>query len=176
VRDAAARRRLSVRGVEVRRPAAVLLAGLIAAGCYRHVPVELAAVRPNEEVQVRVTEDAAARLVRELGTYTTKLDGRVARVPSDSVSVSVAINRQLQGMALEESRQTIFLGPSEVAQVRLRQFSRSRTVMVGVGAVVGFAIAAATIKQIIDPNPNTVELPGEPPPAPRIIRFQLPIF
>jgi len=153
--------------------AAVAL-GLVSGACYRYVPVPLTAAPPSEEVHVRITEAAAKRLVNELGAYTTELEGVVARDRSDSISVTVAIAREYQGLALEGGRQVLFLGPNEVVGVRRRQLSRSRTVVVSAGTVAGIALLAVAVKQWGDPNSSVVEPPPPPPPGGRIVPIPIP--
>lgn len=153
--------------------AAVAL-GMVSGACYRYVPAPLTAVSPSEEVHVRITEAAAKRLVNELGTYTTELEGQVARDRSDSISVTVAIGREYQGVALEGGRQVLFLGPTEVVGVRRRQLSRQRTVIVTAGTVVGVALMAVAVKQWGDPNTTVVEPPPPPPPNGRLAPVRVP--
>jgi hypothetical protein len=152
----------------------VLVAGLFASGCYRYVPAPLATVRPSEEVRVHVTQAAATRLVKEFGTYTTELEGKVARERSDSISVAVVIGREYNGIALESGRQVLYLGPGEVVDIRRRQLSRKRTVLVSAGAAVALGALVATVVQLGDPNSTVVEQPPPPPPDGRIMRRGIP--
>lgn len=151
------------------------LLGVTLCGCYRYVPVDLASVQPTEFVRVDVTEQAAARLVKDFGAYLTSLEGQFAREGSDSVSVTIPVGRDYQGVALEGGRQTLFLGVKEVVGVRRREFSRSRTVAVSVGSVVVFAAIVAGVAQWGDPNSEVVEPPPPPPPVGRLVfRFRIP--
>jgi hypothetical protein len=130
---------------------------------------------------VRVTDAAGARLVGELGTYTTLLDGRVTPAAGagrggagggDSVAVAVAIGREYRGVALESVRQTLYLGRSEVVEVRRRELSRGRTAATAVGALAGFALLVGTVVQLGDDNPSGE---GPPPPPPPAFRVHLPL-
>ena len=152
---------------------AVLSIALVATGCYKYVPVQVATVDPHEDVRVLVTESAAARLSRDLGTYTTSLEGRLAQEAHDSVSVSVTVTRSYRGRLMESGRQTMFLGRGEVVQVHRRELSRARTVAAGVGAVAVVAVLIKSVVQWMDPNPSSEE-PPPPPPAP-MLRFGIPI-
>ena len=142
-------------------------------GCYRYTPVDPATVRANEEVRVRVTESAAQRLVKNFGIYTAQLEGQFALEGTDSASVSVAIGRMYQGMALENVRQTLFLGRSEIVDVRRRELSRNRTALAAVGALAGFVALVGTVTQLGDENPPD-DGPPPPPPARRLY-FTIPI-
>jgi hypothetical protein len=153
---------------------APLLLGFVGAGCYRYVPAPITTVGPAEEVRVRVTPEAAARLIKEFGTYTTELEGHVGRTNTDSVSVAVQINRDYRGVALESTRQVFYLGPTEVVAVRRRQLSRKRTLLLGGGALVVFGVIVGTVTQWGDPNTTVVEPPPPPPPTGRIIGIPRP--
>jgi hypothetical protein len=150
-----------------------LLLLAVTTGCYRYTPIDPAAVRANEEVRVRVTESAATRLVRDFGVYTAQLDGQFALEGTDSASVAVAIGRMYQGMALENARQTLFLGRSEIVDVRRRELSRSRTALATLGALAGFVALVQTVSQLGDENPPE-DGPPPPPPARRLY-FTIPI-
>jgi hypothetical protein len=148
----------------------LVLAGLANAGCYTYAPISFEAVKPKDDVRVRVTDDAAARLVKDLGAFSTELDGEFSRQPHDSVSIGVAIDREYRGIAVGTTTQTLFLARSDILDLRQRQFSKGRTIFVSVGAVVGFAALAATIKQIVDPNGAPDNSTTNPPPPPQMRR------
>jgi hypothetical protein len=135
------------------------------AACYRYVPIEPAAAGAQEEVRVQLTDAAAARLARELGTYTPRLDGLLGRGTGDSLSVALTIGRDYRGVSLESARQVLYLGRSEVVEVRRRELSRARTALAGVGALAAFAIVAGTVSQLGDPNTGGEEPPPPPPPG-----------
>lgn len=146
---------------------AVLSIGLASTGCYRYVPVQVAAVDPQEDVRILVTESAAARLSRDLGAYTTSLEGRLRQEAHDSVSISLPVTRSYRGRVMDSGWQTLFLGRGEVVQVDRREISRARTVAAGVGAVAVFGLIINSVVQWLDPNPSGEEQPP-PPPAPSI--------
>ncbi|HKS06818.1 MAG TPA: hypothetical protein VJR92_10930 [Gemmatimonadaceae bacterium] len=151
----------------VTRCVAVLVVGLAATGCYKYVPVQVGAVNPRADVRVVVTESAAARLSKDLGTYTTNLDGRVARELHDSVSVSVPVTRTYRGALMDSGWQTLFLGRAEVVQVHRRKLSRVRTVAASVGTAAVLALVVKSVVQWADPNTSNEE-PPPPPPAQRV--------
>jgi hypothetical protein len=132
----------------------------------------------KEDVRLRVTEDAATRISKELGTFSTEIDGELNGQGRDSISLGVPIDRTYRGMTIGTTTQVLFLARSEILEVRRRQFSRSRTVLVAAGTVVGFGLLAASIVQLVDPNgaPEN-QPPPPPPPSPYrgFIRFKLPL-
>jgi hypothetical protein len=145
-----------------------LLFALASTGCFRYVAVEPAAVRPGENVQVRLSDSAATRLVSEFGMFTGELEGQFAQEGPDSLSISVLISRDYRGMSLNQVRQRLFLGRSEVIEMRRRQLSRARTVIATAGVVVGFAALVAAVTQEGDPNPRDDDPPPPPPGGSRL--------
>ena len=165
--------------VSARAVVALLLAGAANAACYTYAPVSVGAVsETREDVRLRVTEDAAARLAKELGTFSVEIDGQLNGQGRDSISLGVPIDRTYRGATIGTTTQVLFLARSEIVDVRRRQFSRSRTVLFTTGTVVGFGLLAAGIKQLVDPNgaPETQTTPP-PPPSPYrgFIRFKIPL-
>jgi len=150
------------------RTLAVLSIAIASGACHRYVPVQVAAVDPQEDVRIVVTESAAARLSRDLGLYTTNLEGQLRQEAHDSVSIAVPVTRMYQGRLIDSGRQTLFLGRGEVVRVDRRELSRGRTIALGMGAVAVFGLLVNSVVQWLDPNPSTEEQPPPPPPAPSI--------
>ena len=129
---------------------------------------------------MRITGDAAARLSKDLGAYSTEIDGQFARQSPDSVSVGISIDRQYRGATIETTRQLLSVGRSEVLEVRKRAFSLQRTILLTAGTVVGFGLAAAAVVQLTDPNPQPDDHPTPPPAQSRVpsgyhIRVRIPL-
>lgn len=143
-----------------------LIAAWVGGACYRYVPISPATAGPNDEVRIRVTDAAAARLSKDLGAYVTEIDGQFAPQGSDSVSIAIPIERQYHGMTVGTTSQVLYLGRSEVVEVRKREFDRARTILVSAGSVVGFGLLAAAVVQLTDPNPDSQDHPSPPPPTP----------
>ena len=160
-------RQFAVRGGKVvhRAGAALLIASSASTACYSYVPISMASAAPQEDVRLRVTEEAAARLAKDLGVFSTEIDGQFARETGDSVSVGVSVDRTYRGTTIGTTTQTIFLGRSEVVEVRKRQFSRPRTVLLSAGTVVGFGLLAVGVTQLVDPNGPSQDQPPPPPPS-----------
>lgn len=154
--------------------ALLLLTALAGSGCYRYTPIEPAAVQPQEVVRVRVTDAAAERLVREVGAYTGVLQGQLAPEGPDSLSLSILIGRQYGGMALENTRQVLFLGRSEVVEVRRRELSRRKTALATAGVLAGAVILIRSVVQMGDPNPADDDTPV-PPPAGSMGSVRIPV-
>jgi len=125
----------------------------------------MSSIASKEEVRVRVTENAAARLSKELGAFSTEIDGEFSQQGPDSVSLGVAIDRAYRGTTIGTTTQLLYLGRSEVVEIRKREFSHSRTALLAAGTVVGFGALVAGISQLVDPNGPSDEGPPPPPPA-----------
>ena len=152
---------------------ALTIAAMVNASCYSYVPVSFQAIAPKEDVRLRVTESAAARIAPDLGAFSTEVDGQLAREGPDSVSVGVAIDRSYRGTTIGTTTQTIFLSRAEVVEVRRREFSRSRTILASAGIVVGFGALAAGIVQLVDQN-GPSDQQTTPPPPPGLRRPPVP--
>ncbi|MGH7459531.1 MAG: hypothetical protein ACREMA_00705 [Longimicrobiales bacterium] len=143
---------------------ALLLATTIGSGCYHYVPIEAQSAQADEEVRVRVTDSAAVRLVKEFGGYTGLLEGQLADGPSDSLALSIMIGRAYRGVSLDQMRQTLYLGRTEVVQVQRRQLSRGRTALTTAGVLVVFGVFVKSVVLQGDPNPIDDSNPPPPPP------------
>jgi hypothetical protein len=136
------------------------------------VPIQPTAVREGEEVQVRISPTATARLLPEFGIFTEQLEGQLAEEGPDSVSLTVMISRDYRGTSLNQIRQTMFLGRGEVVEVRRRQLSRVRTAIATAGVLAGFGVLVKAVTQEGDPNPNPIDPP--PPPPSGYVGFRIP--
>ena len=152
---------------------ALLFCVLSGSGCYRYVPTQLSQLQPSEDVKVRITESALQRLIKDFSANTTELEGQISAEGPDSVSLSVQIARQYQGITLENVRQTLFLGRTEVVEVRRRELSRSRTALAAGGALAVFVVLVNSVIQQGDPDPPG-EDPPPPPPGIRAVLFRIP--
>ena len=154
----------SRRRVRSRAAGALIAASLMSGACYQYVPVSAGAVAPKDEVRLRLTEDAAARISKDLGVYSTQIDGQFSRQGTDSVSLGIPIDRTYLGTTIGTTTQTVYLGRSEVLEIRERKFSRGRTILFSAGVVAGFGLLAASISQLVDPNGPPDDHPIQPPP------------
>jgi hypothetical protein len=149
---------------------------LTSSGCFSYVPVSLASAPAKEEVRVLITDEAGARLVKSLGTYTTILEGEVAP-QGDSVSIAVPIVREFRGTVLASAPQVLYLAKPEILEIRRRQLSRRRTVIASAATVAVFGALVATVVAMTDPNPGSDDgLPPPPPPAGRRVPARMPFI
>ena len=142
----------------------LVLAGLLNGGCFTYAPTRFESIQPKDDVRLRVTDDAAARLSKELGAFSTEIDGEMSPEGRDSVALGVSIDRSYKGMSVGTTTQTLVLARAEILEVRKRQFSKTRTVLMSAGTVVGFGLLAAGISQLLDQNEPNDGQPTNPPP------------
>jgi hypothetical protein len=135
--------------------------------CFTYVPVQMTALAPQQDVRVRITDNAGARLIKDLGVYTTQLDGEF-EAHGDSVSVTVPIVREYRGLALPATNQSLYLSRSEVVEIRQRRLSTTRTVLATAGVVAGFVALVESVQAIFNPSEATEEPPPPPPVGIRI--------
>lgn len=154
-----------------------LAAALVSTGCFTYVPVEPAAVRPNEEVRVRITEQAALRVAPQVGRFTSEIEAELTPASEDSLTLSVWVGRDYRGTAFENVHQTFAVGRNEVLEIRRRQLDKPKTFIMGAGVVAVFAILIDRIVLVEDPNPaNDGNPPPPPPQAPLGIRIPVGWF
>jgi hypothetical protein len=141
----------------------ILCITLTTSACFTYRPVATTIVRPDEEVRVRITDDAALRLAGHYGAITQRLEGQLAPTDSDSLMLAIWIGRAYTGTSFENARQRLSLGRQEVVEVRRRQFSLSRTAIVAAGIV---GVAAYVVNRTVfmeNPNPNPTTPRGDVP-------------
>jgi len=147
---------------------ALVLAGLVNGGCFTYAPTKFESVQPKDDVRLRLSDDAAARLSKELGAFSTEIDGELSPEGRDSVALGVSIDRSYKGMSIGTSTQTLVIARSEILEVSRRQFSKKRTILMSAGTVVGFGLLAVGISQLVDPNgPSDGQTTNPPPPQSR---------
>ncbi len=122
----------------------LLLTGLLA-GCFSNVPVEPSAVPPGDEVVVHLDLEARQRLLLEEGRAVNTLNGYLAGVGPDSLTVSVFAGTRYQGVVIDNVRRSYTFAQSDVLRVEHRRFNARRSAVVGAGvlAALVFSIEVA---------------------------------
>ena len=141
----------------------VLLAAGLTSACFQYQTIQPAVVRAEEEVRVRISDDAAVRLAGHYGSITRQLEGQLSPLSSDSLLLAVWIGRQYTGTAFENARQRLSLGRQEVLEVRRREFSVTRTAIVTTGVLAVLGLVIHRIGFLENPNPPNGDGLGEPP-------------
>jgi hypothetical protein len=150
-----------------------LLAAVVCApGCFKYQLVEAGTVRPQEEVRVLLTDDAALRLASHYGAIARRLDGQLTPAGTDSMLLAVWIGRNYVGTSFENARQNLSLGRREVMEVRRRQLSVSRTAIVSASVLGMLGVVINRIGFLGNPNPPVGQPRGDAPdPDSNIVLF-----
>jgi len=121
-----------------RRRAGILLLVVLATGqgCYSYHTTQLPDIQLGEEVRL-VLEDRGYRRVAPGAAQEAApmLEGRLAGVTNDSLTLSVWIGEAYRGTPFESAYQDIAIPLIDVQRVEHREFSRKRTALVAAGVV-----------------------------------------
>ena len=118
-----------------------LLLPLLLAGCYVYRPVTGTVPPPGERVRLTLTDAGTADLAAQLGPSTVELSGQLVYDSADAYLISVLGTRARSGIEAGWRGEQVTVPRSLVAHVEQRHFSRTRTVLMSVGAIV--AVIAA---------------------------------
>jgi hypothetical protein len=151
--------------------AAPLLAALGLNACFAYTPVETHVVRPEEQVRIVVSRDAAARLAQNFGAVAPQLEGQLRPMGGDSLAFAMWVGSAYTGTEFGSAYQTLPLARSDIQQVYRRQFSAKRTTLFALGVTAAVAIL---VNRLTAGERNLPDGPIEPPPPPplEIIRIR----
>lgn len=147
---------MSVRGL-------ILVATFVTlSGCYRYVVLaDSSSIEAGERVRVELTEAGSEFIRGSVGSTALALDGTVVEWRSDTVVLAVRRARMRTGDFYEWTGLSVKFPRNAVDRVERREFSRSRSVILGAGAT---AAAALVIKEAMDAADGGTPGGGGPPP------------
>lgn len=156
-----------VRFLTGRRMSRVLLLGILATGqgCFSYTVTELPRIRPQEEIRVELEDRGYRRIAPGANrNHRPRLEGRLARVDSDSLTVSVWIGEAYLGTPFQSTYQDIVIPLHDVRAVETRKLSRRRTALTAAGtvAVIAFLIDSIGFVDILGDG-GVGEIPPDPP-------------
>ncbi len=111
------------------------------AGCYVYHPVAGSRPPATEEVRLALTDAGTANLASQLGPSIVEVSGRLVADSADAYIVSVLGTRTRGGVEASWRGERVTVQRSLVAHLEERRFSRTRTVLAGVGTVVATLLA-----------------------------------
>ena len=111
-------------------------------GCYAFIPTTNAALPERTPVSVHLTLAGTVALQPTLGAGVNELDGTVLRSSADSLVLAVENMYTVGRQKFESSGTTAAIPRPYIEDVKVRTFSRKRTTLTIIGALV-LAIAAA---------------------------------
>jgi hypothetical protein len=119
--------------------ALVLVAWL--SGCHRYEPVTAASVARGSSVAVALTDQGTANLGRLLGMGVGTVEGSLVTVSDTAYTLAVHVVRQRNGIETFWKGEQVAIPRLDVAEIRQRRFSRSKSALATV-AVIAAAVGA----------------------------------
>ena len=122
----------------------LLLTAWSLVGCYTYVPVAAAPVRDlSGAVRVLLTPAGSEALRQSLGANVRQVEGTVARTSADSLVLAVQRTLTNANEAFASTGDTVAVPRRFIESVAVQQYSRKRSVGLGV-AIVSFVLIALT--------------------------------
>jgi hypothetical protein len=136
----------------VRRPrilhATIVVAPLLAGGCYEYVPATPAAPAPGQFVRADVTDQAASRLTSLLGPGIIQVHGMVLRQEDAAVAILVDSYSTARNGDLSANNDPVLLPFQEIRALSVKQLSKKRSVIFGAAFIGGAVISAAVFTDL----------------------------
>ena len=121
------------------------MAAVTLSGCYAFIPTTSTALAASTPVTVELTLGGTVALANVVGQNVTEVEGNVVRSSADSLTVAVENTYTTQRQKFASSGTQVSLPLSYIQVVKVRTFSRRRTVLLVAGSVAGAAVAAAAV-------------------------------
>jgi hypothetical protein len=122
-------------------PHILALALMAVSACHRYVPVTAATVDPGANVAVALTDFGTANLGRLLGMGAGTIEGHLVTVSDSLLTMSVHVVRQRDGIETFWKGERVSIPRADIAEIRQRRFSRSKSAVAGV-ALIAAAVGA----------------------------------
>ena len=130
-------------------PWLLLLALAGASGCYKYVAAETTSLTTGREVAIDLSSAGTVNVRPAIGDFVNRVEGTVTQANGPGLTLALsAVRRRGEVSSSTWNGETLQLAPGDIAAVRTKEFSRSRTTIsavalggVGVGLV--YAIARA---------------------------------
>lgn len=148
-----------------RRLAPVALLAAVVTGCYRYVAHSPADPMPaGARVRVQLNAAGASAIDATIGPSVVTLDGETMEWRQDSIVLSVRSAQTRSGERFAWTGLRAAIPPTTIERIERREFSRRRSVVLGVGTAIAGALV---IKAAIDAaGGGTPGSGGPPPPMP----------
>jgi hypothetical protein len=157
------------------RALTALVLGLPAlTGCYEYVPITGAPPSVGEMVSFEITDSGRVGLSDRFGAGLAAIEGRVQATQRDQFVIDVYRVSHLTGESALWTGETVRLQRAYVGMAKGREFSRTRTTMMAVGAAAAVGVLIASAKLAGAFNGSTDE-PAPPKPISVRIPFRIPV-
>ncbi|MES3033320.1 MAG: hypothetical protein V4813_04920 [Gemmatimonadota bacterium] len=120
-------------------------AALVLSGCYAFIPTTSTTIPETTPVTVSLTLGGTVALQQVLGQNVNEVEGTVLRSTPDSLVVAVENTYTTTRQKFASSGTTASIPRPYIDQVKVRTFSRKRTVLMVVGGIAVGAGAAAAV-------------------------------
>lgn len=146
-----------------RRLTAGLCAGLLLfqSGCYTLLPLQEQAPVPQSLVAVVLNDRGRALMGDRLGETIDRVEGVLVESSETAVKLHVSRTVSLQGSTAIWAGEEVVVQREGVRGFRARQFSRGRTAMFSIAAVVGLAVIGGALTLLVGGGGR----PGDGPPC-----------
>jgi hypothetical protein len=140
------------------------LAANLFAGCYAFVPTDFSAPEPGQTVRLDMSEPGRQALIPRFGPGIQEVEGMALATSADSMSMLVHLVQTRQG-STGVGGEAVRLTPADVTGVYERRLSRTRSLLLGVGAL---AAAFLLVDQFGDAGRQFSDDDVDPPIPPQI--------
>jgi hypothetical protein len=111
-------------------------------GCYAFIPSTSATLPERTPVTVELTMGGTVALADVVGQNVIEVEGAIVRSSADSLVMAVEHTYTTQRQKFSSSGTEVSLPRSYIQVVKVRTFSRKRTVLLIAGTIAGSAVAA----------------------------------
>lgn len=110
------------------------------AGCYEYEPVQTTSSPVGQPVRLTLTEAGSVNLAAELGPSVEAVGGKLLEDSGNAYVVALSESRKRNGMEIDWRGEQVSISKSLVADIRKRQFSRTRTGLLSAGVVTALVV------------------------------------
>jgi len=137
-------------------------------GCYAFIPTTSTTLAATTPVTVSLTLGGTVALQQVLGQNVNEVEGTVLRSSDDSLVLAVEHTYTTTRQKFSSTGTTVSLPRPYLNEVKVRTFSRKRTVLFVAGGIAGAAAAAASINAA--GGSSSGDGPGSGLPSPSVGR------
>ena len=123
-------------------------------GCYAFIPTTSAALPELTPVTVHLTQTGTLALKESLGDGVNEVEGSVVRSSSDSLVIAVDKMYTMSRQSFASTGTNTAIPRPYISDVKVRTFSRKRTVFTVLGILAAAIAAAAAVSAVSSGDPG----------------------
>lgn len=112
----------------------------LVAGCYEYEPVVTTSSPIGQPVRVTLTEAGSVNLAAEIGPSVEAVGGKLLDDSGSAYLLALSESRKRNGMEIDWRGEQVSISKSLVADIRQRQFSRTRTGFLSAGVITALVV------------------------------------